>query len=300
MCVIVYKPSGIELPSKEVIKRCWNKNPDGAGYMFAKYNYVNIKKGYFDFETFYKDLKKDYEKNNLKNQNLILHFRIGTSGGINKEKTHPFPLSDNDELLNKTRLKSKWAIAHNGILSKYVDLTDKLSDTQNFSKRFLTPFLKMINYNVNNELVKDIIEKELGGDRLVLMNRRGKVYIYGKWEKANDVFYSNGSYKDYSSYYSYYGKSYDTPTGWTNLYNDTYLDEDFEMGEEEYEYITSSCQKVSDNQKVIFSDGFEFIPKDFETFTYYIDDSGNLYEINEKQQTYSLIDVGAVVVPIKS
>ena len=36
MCIIIVKNSRMDLPDKEILKRCWNKNPHGAGFM---YNY---------------------------------------------------------------------------------------------------------------------------------------------------------------------------------------------------------------------------------------------------------------------
>lgn len=34
MCIIIVKNSRMDLPDKEILKRCWNKNPHGAGFMY--------------------------------------------------------------------------------------------------------------------------------------------------------------------------------------------------------------------------------------------------------------------------
>lgn len=39
MCIIIVKNSRMDLPDKEILKRCWNKNPHGAGFM---YNYNDV------------------------------------------------------------------------------------------------------------------------------------------------------------------------------------------------------------------------------------------------------------------
>ena len=106
MCIIVIKKKGAKLPKKETLKNCYVNNDDGCGYMFATGEAVQIKKGLMDFETFYKELKNDYKKFNLKNKNVVLHFRIGTSGGLTAAKCHPFAISNNEKILNKTELQT--------------------------------------------------------------------------------------------------------------------------------------------------------------------------------------------------
>ena len=34
MCIIVAKKKGLELPTKEILRNCFNYNSDGAGLMF--------------------------------------------------------------------------------------------------------------------------------------------------------------------------------------------------------------------------------------------------------------------------
>ena len=41
MCIIVAKPKGQDVPSKEILKQCFTKNPDGAGMMYP----VKVKDG---------------------------------------------------------------------------------------------------------------------------------------------------------------------------------------------------------------------------------------------------------------
>ena len=32
MCVAIYKPENIQMPSLDTLKKCWEANPDGAGF----------------------------------------------------------------------------------------------------------------------------------------------------------------------------------------------------------------------------------------------------------------------------
>ena len=116
MCIIVYKPQGKEMPSKEILQECFRCNHDGAGYMFPEDNMVRIRKGFMTFEEFYKELMSDYTRIGA-NKAFVMHFRIGTQGGNIPENTHPFPLSRNMEHLRALEVKAKCGIAHNGIIT---------------------------------------------------------------------------------------------------------------------------------------------------------------------------------------
>ena len=49
MCVAIYKPENVQTPSLDTLKRCWDANPDGAGFALLtggdKYA-IEIHKGY--------------------------------------------------------------------------------------------------------------------------------------------------------------------------------------------------------------------------------------------------------------
>ena len=51
MCIIVaLNPN--KTVSEETLKTCWDANDDGAGFMFAKDNTLNLKKGFMNWESF--------------------------------------------------------------------------------------------------------------------------------------------------------------------------------------------------------------------------------------------------------
>lgn len=55
MCVAVYKPANVKTPSLDTLKRCWDANPDGAGFALRtggdEYA-IEIHKGYMTWKQF--------------------------------------------------------------------------------------------------------------------------------------------------------------------------------------------------------------------------------------------------------
>lgn len=192
MCVILYKPKNVLLPQKDILYKCYTYNNDGAGYTFTAEKNVIIKKGYKDFNEFYTSLLKDYKKYHLTKHNLIIHFRIGTSGGITKEKTQPFKISNNIKELNKLYIKNKKAsIVHNGVFNNYTYNANN-SDTQNYIKDFLHPLLhsKILNK-------RDVIYNSIKSSKIAILTKSDKVFLYGEYIKYNGVYYSNNSFNGY-------------------------------------------------------------------------------------------------------
>jgi len=54
MCIAIISESGVKLPTKKVLKRCFINNPDGAGYgIFLLDSYEwECKKGFMTFKSF--------------------------------------------------------------------------------------------------------------------------------------------------------------------------------------------------------------------------------------------------------
>ena len=57
MCIAIMKSENKKI-SKSTLQRCYDANPDGAGFMFADNKELTVKKGYFTFKEFYKEYKK--------------------------------------------------------------------------------------------------------------------------------------------------------------------------------------------------------------------------------------------------
>ena len=195
MCIIVYKPSQAKLPEKQVLKKCWKNNPDGAGYMFPSKDMVIIKKGFMNFNDFYKQLI--YDKNQYGEFTpFVLHFRVSTQAGVTKECTHPFPLSDNMDALKKLRVKAQCGIAHNGVISLTSDRWNKTitySDTMKFITDYLTLIITTKKWYEDKSKLT-LIEK-LAESKLAIMMGDGHVELIGRFIEDNGCYYSNEYYK---------------------------------------------------------------------------------------------------------
>ena len=164
--------------NKATLRRCYDANPDGAGFMYAEDKQLHVKKGYFTFKEFYKEYRPHGDKQ------VLIHFRIKTHGPINKDNCHPF-------LVN-----SGLGFIHNGIISGYG--SNSKSDTIEFNESILQ---KIVAKHGNNSLFDDpmveLIENVIGYSKLVFLDRHGNYTIMnenkGNWNDG--VWYSNMSWK---------------------------------------------------------------------------------------------------------
>lgn len=185
------------MPDRKIIKMCWLNNPDGAGYMYPSNNQVIIKKGFMKFDEFYKNLMYDYMRYS-KDTDFVLHFRISTQGGVNKQCCHPFPLSRKMEDLKCTRARSPIGIAHNGIIDLtsegyYARNTITYSDTMKFITDYLSLIIKDRLFYEDQDTL-DLIER-LADSKLAIMDSTGHTTLIGEFKKDNGIYYSNEYYK---------------------------------------------------------------------------------------------------------
>ena len=94
MCVIIIADK--KNPPKSLLQKAEKTNPDGAGISWIENGSVKWVKG--------KNLTADKIKELIKVRKIklpyVIHFRIGTVGGINDKLSHPFPLTAENK--NKT------------------------------------------------------------------------------------------------------------------------------------------------------------------------------------------------------
>ena len=185
MCIAILntKKAG-RLPSEQ-IKNSWDNNDMGSGLLWNENGKLSVFKTYKydEYINKYNELR-----DNKKIGNIILHFRIATSGVFGEHNLHPF-------LLDKDL-----GFVHNGVIS---GLGNKdFSDTYEFNdmlKRFKHDFL-------NCEMTKHFISEYIGYSKLIFLDSNDRYTIInedlGKWTDNN--WYSNDSYKSYNNYV-YYG-----------------------------------------------------------------------------------------------
>ena len=140
MCVAIYKPENIQTPSLDTLKKCWEANPDGAGFALCtsgdKYA-IEIHKGYMTWKQF----KAAFEKYRLADfaGDMLLHFRIATHGGISPGNTHPFSLTGDVKLLKHTNVLTNYALIHNGMLPIKPKITISHKNSRHITTLFPPP-----------------------------------------------------------------------------------------------------------------------------------------------------------------
>ena len=189
MCILVFKPKGINFPTKAILENCFLMNPDGSGYAWVDRSGIShIRKGFLTFHDFYESISQNMEK--LTKFDVLLHFRFATHGSVSPGNCHPFPVSCRIDDLKSTVIDGKFKImAHNGIISSLGHRAKKtrsdLSDTMVFSK-------ELRSFGENNRQNKRILES----GKFVIMDRKGS-RRYGNFIKEDGIFYSNDGYLGY-------------------------------------------------------------------------------------------------------
>ena len=222
MCIIAYYKKG-QTPERETVSRMMTTNPHGVGIGWNTGKRAYFQKGFVSVDgvmRYMEALRKDNHVNDI-----ILHARIATSGGISAEKCHPFPVSMDEETLNKRQFATGGALVfHNGVLS--VKVADGLNDTQTFIKNSIAPLDRLDGKGLKNGKYDELLTLATSGSRLLLLYPDG-VRLFGRWEtdEKTGVLYSNTGYKPYATYYgrwtdddwerweSYYKRKDTTQTG---------------------------------------------------------------------------------------
>ena len=135
---------------------------------------------------------------------IILHFRIGTSGGNTAANTHPFPVSENLAALQKTQLTTPLAVAHNGVIDIRPRKKD-ISDTMEYILSQLAPLYQLKKDFYRLEAGKQLIYNAIQS-KMAFMDAAGRISLIGKFEKDGEYYFSNSSYRAYYRSYSYWDK----------------------------------------------------------------------------------------------
>ena len=191
MCIAIVKTKDSTI-SDDVLRNCFENNPDGAGVAYTKDGELYIVKGIFDVNNFIKIVR---ETERIADSNILIHCRIGTSGLKDKDNTHPHVVN------------SKTVLIHNGILNIDVPKDSKKSDTVLFIERYLKDLDDDFIYNKPIlKLIQDLIGTN---NKFCFLNSNGDYAILnedkGFW--IDGVWYSNYSFEDYTKY-SYVNSKY--------------------------------------------------------------------------------------------
>lgn len=203
MCIILScNPN--ERPTSACITNCWNRNPDGAGFMWADGTTVHGRKGLMTLEDLNAALTEVPD-----DVPLVIHFRIGTSGGLSESVTHPYPVSSDLSDLHAVSWESPLGIAHNGVLHGIkTDADNGVSDTVAYIRDVVTPLSQDVGL-FTAEGLKTLRETSVGS-RLCIMNGEGMVMLTGSgWNTVSEgIQASNESWHGYT-YQRRYTASWD-------------------------------------------------------------------------------------------
>lgn len=203
MCIAILKPANVAI-GDDVLTRCFQRNSDGGGYMYTDSGRVVIRKGFFTIERFMEAYHKDVEEHGHRSP-FGIHFRIATSGKVDKSNGHPH------------RIAHDCGLIHNGILPLKVDKDSTESDTAIFVRavvRNLPPDWR------DYEAVPWLIDYFCGyHNKMVFLWGDGRHLIInekkGEWHEG--VWYSHGGFREYAM------TKYDSRLGLNG-----YDDEDYE------------------------------------------------------------------------
>lgn len=189
MCVIAVKPKGVNMPDRKTIEKMWIDNPDGAGFMWADGKCVHIRKGFMDLESFISELVNLGSKHNLIDLPIVMHFRIGTAGGNIPENTHPFPVTDSIQMLQRTESKAAVGVAHNGII--YIKRRqENISDTMEYIASQMALMYKHDHEFYRKKELLDMIYNATTS-KWAIMNEKGDIVTIGNFTNIDGVMYSN-------------------------------------------------------------------------------------------------------------
>lgn len=153
-------------------------NPDGAGFAVSDGVSVEVRKGFFNYKDFMKEVEPfmDYP--------LLIHFRLATHGAKNERNCHPFTLRD-----------GSIAVVHNGIINIQSDKEN--SDTANFVKLVMDPLDDK--FGIQSSLVKYLIEEAIGyTNKIACMMPDGHPVIFNEnaGTHEGEIWFSNSGYKE--------------------------------------------------------------------------------------------------------
>lgn len=127
MCIIVYKPEGSEMPPADTLRRCFEENPDGAGFMWPEKGRVQLRKGFMGWGDLESALSSELPRD-ARELPVALHFRIATHGRVKPGCCHPFAVCKDYGAMRAESASAAAGFMHNGTLAG-LDTSPNVSDS---------------------------------------------------------------------------------------------------------------------------------------------------------------------------
>ena len=207
MCIAIAQPAESPTLDEKTLKACFEANGDGLGFMYSHNGRLVIRKNYWkprwnpewDFDRFYQDyymMHKTYGKSSP----FALHFRISTSGNVNRENSHPFLVRKGIGLIHNGVLpmpKTGGSIEH---LFADKDVNPRYSDTWHYANLYFNDAPTCI---LHDDKYIDAVASFIGtGNKLVFLDDTREIRPYpalrivnaaqGTW--ARGIWFSNNSW----------------------------------------------------------------------------------------------------------
>ena len=252
MCVIVHKPSGEPMLNEDDIRKMFVSNSDGVGIAVkTKNKRWDVSKGHMVLAGFLIQLNKMASKYNLTNTDVILHFRLGTSGLNKPGNCHPFPITNNIKRLRECTYSASWIAAHNGVIGSGEQIIGfgEITDTQVYVRDILHSGIIQVGLNKDMENTKRILKATLGTDKLIIGGPKEVIRI-GDWKVKEGIFYSNLYWNWFGDYFGWGTRKYNT---YVNNYSRGHFGNNTQIRKPKYGPIKEECpfcyQHTYDNER---------------------------------------------------
>jgi len=192
MCIICVSKKGVRQPSLAQLRNMFQRNPDGAGYMFARNGKVTIHKGFMNWCDFNSAVESEHF---TAKDPVVYHFRISTQAGVKPEMTHPFPLTKELDYCEKLDLTCRTGIAHNGIIRMTSTAKEtRFSDTALFITDYMTRLLRNPEADMIDKPTLDMIE-HLTNSKWAILSKTGDISTVGTFVNEKGLLFSNSTYE---------------------------------------------------------------------------------------------------------
>lgn len=179
MCIAILQKPGARVPGPALWEG-WKRNSDGGGFAFVdpETKKVTIRRGFMAYNDFIKAYDEAVEA--YPDSPFLIHMRVRTSGHVNGNNTHPFPVKGG-------------AMIHNGTFfspsGKYEgNADDRKSDTRVFAEHLFN----ILTYEDVVAAEAGILKAVGGYNKLAFLYDDGRYAILneiaGWWDR--DVWYS--------------------------------------------------------------------------------------------------------------
>lgn len=172
MCVIIVKPAGVKMPSKDVLKQAYYANPHGCGFVSEKRFFKSL-----NFSAFMSALAKVDTA-----EPCIIHFRLATHGSRHRKNCHPF------------YYRGIW-FAHNGILD--INPIGDMTDSETALRTIIGPVIEQ--YGIDSPQARSVINNVIGYSKFAFLNDDNTLRLFGNFTEGDDgCYYSNFNFKRFA------------------------------------------------------------------------------------------------------